>query len=53
MTLIMTAIATIPAAADYDDASPSAPTIDQDREVLFQVSTIDALLLAVYDGSSP
>ena len=53
MTLIMTAIATIPAAADYDDASPSAPTIDQDREVLFQVSTIDALLLAVYDGILP
>lgn len=31
-------------------ASSSHPTIDQDREVLFQVSTIDALLLAVYDG---
>jgi len=53
MTLILAAFATIPAAADYDDASPSAPTIDQDREVLFQVSTIDALLLAVYDGILP
>jgi len=38
-------LAALPAAAEETGLS-----IDRDREVLFQVSTIDALLLAVYDG---
>lgn len=46
--LLMAALAVTSGAAA--GASSSHPTIDQDREVLFQVSTIDALLLAVYDG---
>jgi acetolactate decarboxylase len=45
LILILAALATLPAAAEETGLS-----IDRDREVLFQVSTIDALLLAVYDG---
>lgn len=41
--LILAALAAPPAAA-------AGLAIDHDREVLFQVSTIDALLLSVYDG---
>jgi len=46
--LLVAALAVIPTAAV--GASPAEPEFDQDREVLFQVSTIDALLLSVYDG---
>ena len=49
--LLMAALAVTSGAAA--GASSSHPTIDRDREVLFQVSTIDALLLAVYDGILP
>jgi acetolactate decarboxylase len=45
LILILAALAPLPAAAEETGLS-----IDRDREVLFQVSTIDALLLAVYDG---
>jgi len=49
--LILAVLATIPGATA--DESYSDPTTNQDREVLFQVSTIDALLLSVYDGILP
>lgn len=51
--LILAALATLPAATASESESYSDPTNDQDREVLFQVSTIDALLLSVYDGILP
>lgn len=51
--LILAVLAAIPAANASERESYSGPTTDQDREVLFQVSTIDALLLAVYDGILP
>jgi acetolactate decarboxylase len=51
--LILAALALLPAATASESESYSDPTTDQDREVLFQVSTIDALLLSVYDGILP
>lgn len=49
--LILATLAALPAAVASE--SYSNLTTDQDREVLFQVSTIDALLLSVYDGILP
>ncbi len=51
--LILATLAALPAAVASESESYSDPTTDQDREVLFQVSTIDALLLSVYDGILP
>ncbi|HOO53399.1 MAG TPA: acetolactate decarboxylase [Methanothrix sp.] len=51
--LILATLAALPAATASESESYSDPTTDQDREVLFQVSTIDALLLSVYDGILP
>ncbi|MGC9515286.1 acetolactate decarboxylase [Methanocrinis sp.] len=51
--LILATLAALPAAAARESESYSDSIIGQDREVLFQVSTIDALLLAVYDGILP
>jgi len=48
LILILAALASLSAGAAQTGLS-----IDRDREVLFQVSTIDALLLAVYDGVLP
>jgi len=50
--LILAALATLPAATASESENYTDLT-DQDREVLFQVSTIDALLLSVYDGILP
>jgi acetolactate decarboxylase len=51
--LILAALAVLPAATASESESYSDPTTNPDREVLFQVSTIDALLLSVYDGILP
>ena len=51
--LILAILVAIPAAFAGESEGHSDLTADQDREVLFQVSTIDALLLAVYDGILP
>jgi len=51
--LILATLAALPAAVASESESYSDPTTDLDREVLFQVSTIDALLLSVYDGILP
>ncbi len=49
----MAVLAVLPAATASESESYSDPTTNLDREVLFQVSTIDALLLSVYDGILP
>ena len=51
--LVLAILAALPAAGASESESYSDPTMSQDREVLFQVSTIDALLLSVYDGILP
>jgi acetolactate decarboxylase len=51
--LILATLSALPTAVASESESHSDPTTYQDREVLFQVSTIDALLLAVYDGILP
>jgi acetolactate decarboxylase len=51
--LALAILAAVPAAVASESESYSDPTTNQDREVLFQVSTIDALLLSVYDGILP
>ncbi len=51
--LVLAALAVLPAANASESESYSDPTTNQDREVLFQVSTINALLLSVYDGILP
>jgi acetolactate decarboxylase len=50
---MLATLAALPAAVASESESYTDLTTNQDREVLFQVSTIDALLLSVYDGILP